>query len=350
VHHIVLNVQVSDASGKPVSGLTQEDFALLDNGLPQKLASFQTVETGKVETPVRVVLMLDAVNNSSAIVAHERKELEKLLSQNQNRLIHPTSIGLFSVAGARLGEFSQDGNFLIDEVRRVTRDIHTLSCTAEANAASEGAAAGQPSAVTPGGTDAIRTENLLNRLGNCENRRFQLSISALNKLAKERAGSPERILLIWIGPGWSLLTGPEFRSNTTAMRQSFYNYLADLSTSLREANMTLDTVASPEMLHSAGIRREDISSFLKGQPQDGEAEGGNLALPVLTVRSGGRIVEETKDLAGAIAECVTDTDSYYVLSFDSVAAAKAGEYHSLDVKLAKPGLTVRTLTAYYNQP
>jgi VWFA-related protein len=349
-HHIVLNVSVTNASGKPVPGLTQEDFTLLDNGQRQKIASFQAVEAGTVETPVRVVLMLDAVNNSALIVARERKELERLLSQNQNRLIHPTAIGLFSAAGARLGEFSQDSNFLIEEVRRVTRDIHTVSCTEEANAAGEEAAGGHASEVTPGGTDAIRTENLLNRLGNCENRRFRLSISALNKLAKERAGSPERDLLIWLGPGWSLLTGPEFRPNTIAMRRSFYDYLADLSTSLREANMTLDAVASPEMLHSAGIRSEDIGGFLRSRPQDSEADGGNLALPVLAAQSGGRVLIESKDLAGAIAECLADIDSYYVLAFDSTPAAKEGEYHSLEVRIAKPGSTVRSLTTYYNQP
>jgi VWFA-related protein len=349
-HHIVLNVLVSDGSGKPVSGLRQEDFTILDNGLSQNIATFRAVEAGNAELPVRVVLMLDGVNNSASIVARERKELEKLLSQNQNRLTHPTSIGYFSAAGAKLGEFSEDGNFLIDEVRRVTRDIHTQSCLEEANAASQEAAGEQASAVTPGGTDAIRTENLLNRLGNCENRRFQLSISALNNLAKEQMGSPDRILLVWIGPGWSLLTGPEFRPNTTAMRRSFYDYLADISTSLREANMTLDAVASPEMLHSAGIRSEDIGSFLKSRPRDGEADGGNLALPVLAFESGGRVAENSKDLGGAIAECVNDTDLYYVLSFDSAAAANAGEYHSLELKLARPGLSVRTLTAYYGQP
>src|SRR5580693_4090536 len=58
-HHIVLNVSVTNASGKPVPGLTQEDFTLLDNGQGQKIASFQAVEAGTVETPVRVVLMLD---------------------------------------------------------------------------------------------------------------------------------------------------------------------------------------------------------------------------------------------------------------------------------------------------
>jgi len=39
---IRVDVAVNDASGKPVSGLSEEDFALLDNDKPQKIVTFQS--------------------------------------------------------------------------------------------------------------------------------------------------------------------------------------------------------------------------------------------------------------------------------------------------------------------
>src|ERR1035441_10078580 len=40
---MTLDVVVTDKSGKPVSGLAQKDFTLLDNKQPQKIVSFQAV-------------------------------------------------------------------------------------------------------------------------------------------------------------------------------------------------------------------------------------------------------------------------------------------------------------------
>lgn len=349
-HRIVLNLVVTDASGKPVTGLKPEDFAVLDNSQPRKIASFQAVEHGTAVEPVRVVLMMDTLNNPSGSIAHQRKDLEKFLVQNQGRLTHPTAIGLLAVAGASVGQFSQDGNLLIGELKSVTRDTHTLSCNEEANSASAEDSQAQSSVVTDDVTGAKRTENLLTRLGNCENRRFQASIAALNKFAKQQVSVPGRVLLLWIGPGWSLLTGPQFRPNTPPMRRSFYDYLADLSTSLREAQVTLDAIATPDMVRSAGIHRQDYDIFLNSAPADGAADAGNLSLPVLARQSGGQVLLDSKDIGADIGLCIAAVDSYYVLSFDTPPAAQTGEYHSLEVKPNNPALTVRTNTAYFAQP
>ena len=40
-HRILLNVLVTNASGQPMTGLKQEDFTILDDGQPQKVASFR---------------------------------------------------------------------------------------------------------------------------------------------------------------------------------------------------------------------------------------------------------------------------------------------------------------------
>ena len=51
---VKVDAQVADHGGRVVEGLTEEDFAVLDDGRPQKIAYF-----GKEEEPLDLVLLLD---------------------------------------------------------------------------------------------------------------------------------------------------------------------------------------------------------------------------------------------------------------------------------------------------
>jgi hypothetical protein len=96
--------------------------------------------------------------------------------------------------------------------------------------------------------------------------------------------------------------------------------------------------------------RTDYKQFLKGVKKAGQADLGDLALQVLASQSGGQVLNSSNDLAGEIATCVADTSGFYVLSFDGLPGDGPNEYHALDVKLDKPGLTARTRAGYYAQP
>jgi hypothetical protein len=73
-------------------------------------------------------------------------------------------------------------------------------------------------------------------------------------------------------------------------------------------------------------------------------------LQVLATQSGGLVLNSTNDLASAIADCVSDANAFYVLSFDAARADHPNEYHALGVTIDKPGLTARTRMGYYAQP
>ncbi len=42
--------------------------------------------------------------------------------------------------------------------------------------------------------------------------------------------------------------------------------------------------------------------------------------------------------------------AFYVLSFDGLPGDGPNEYHALEIKIDKPGLTARTRSGYYAQP
>lgn len=348
-HHIVLNVVVTDASGNPVRGLSQDNFTILDNQQPQTIASFQAGNADSAGRPVRATLLLDGVNNSSRNAGSERREMEKFLSQNQARLGNPVAVAVLSNSGIIRSQPSQDGNVLIAELKTYAHELNPSSCADEVDTADSVASTAGGAAVNPDGEEVLKTENLMTRLGNCENRRFKHSIAQLNHFAKQQADAPGRDLLIWIGPGWPELSGPEFRPDTPASRQAFFDYLVDLSTSLREAQITLSAVGAQQSRRTAEPRAQAVKASFTATTED-EASARSLALPVVAQLTGGRVVERGTPVSAAIAACIADAESSYVLSFDSAPAAKPGEYHSLDVKVSKAGLTVRTTPAYYAEP
>src|ERR1035437_9387315 len=95
---ISLDVVVTDKSGKPVPGLQQQDFTLLDDKQPQAILSFRATDlatndsTNVVDSPLQAILLVDAVNTSFRSVGYERQELQKFLQKDDGKLSLPTSL------------------------------------------------------------------------------------------------------------------------------------------------------------------------------------------------------------------------------------------------------------------
>src|SRR5580700_11146200 len=118
---ITLDVVVTDKSGKPVTGLQQQDFTLLDNKQPQKILSFQAVEgaTATADSSVEVILLVDEVNTPFRGVADTRIAVEKFLGRNGGELARPVSLVYHSDSGTTMGSApTRDGNALIADLKQ----------------------------------------------------------------------------------------------------------------------------------------------------------------------------------------------------------------------------------------
>src|SRR5271156_2812950 len=115
---ITLDVVVTDKSGKPVSGLQEQDFTLLDNKQPQKILSFKAVQGNAkpADPPVEVILLIDEVNATFSKVSFGRQEVEKFLKRDGGELPRPVSLAVLSDSGiAMANATTQDGNALATE-------------------------------------------------------------------------------------------------------------------------------------------------------------------------------------------------------------------------------------------
>ncbi len=322
VGQITLDVTVTDSSGQPVSGLTEGDFTVLDNHQAAKIVSFRAVNGGggaadgaATGDPAEAILLIDEVNNSFQSVATERDQIVKYLSRNGGHLPVPISIALFSDSGVKIDQPTQDGSVLIAELEKMPIPIHTINSAMGGNGAVE---------------------------------RYQLSLTTLSHLLTFTGRKPGRKLLLWIGPGWPMMSGVRFGS-TAGDRHQDWDSIVSFSKDLRQARTTLysvDSLSSESSLpHSVYYQ-----NFLKPVTSVKDADSGNLALPVLALQSGGRVLNGSNDLASEIASCIADAGAYYTIAIQVSPSETVNDYHSLEVKLDKSGLTARTNTGYYNQP
>ena len=344
-HRIILNVLVTDRSGKPVTGLRQDDFTVLDNGRPRKLASFRVVEGSKGIAPVRVILMLDAVNNSPKDIAGDRKGMEDFLAQSQARLAYPMSTGMMTAAGIKESQPSRDRDTVLAALRQLTQTVHLFDCSDQGGGSQQVFAT-----FTVHAGSAISEGERPDEKASCENQRFQQSVAALKQFVVEQENEQGRAILIWTGRGWPLLVRHEFADDPPALKQNMFDNLALITNAMREGQVTLDAVFSPDLFRRVELRTDHDNAFFNGVPKENEMTGSSLGLQMLAHQSGGLVLIDGKDLAAEIAQCVADAQLYYALSFELPPAGSPGEFHSLEVKTDDPALTVRTNTNYYAEP
>jgi VWFA-related protein len=312
---ITLDVAVTNQSGQGVPGLQAQDFTLLDNKLPQKITSFAAEgspnDAGNSST--QIVLVLDQVNTSVQQMSTARQELGKYL-KGQTQLAQPTSILFFSDSGAAATKATKDPQALLGELQKNPQPLREHR-----------AAQGEYGAIE----------------------RFNSSLRTLGQLANFYSRTPGHKLVIWIGSGWSFLSNSRIDIGYKD-QQAFFSTMISLSAALRQARVTLYQV---DPIGSGGLGREYYKGFIKPITSPRQIQdGGNLALQVFAYQSGGLVINSSNDLAAEIAKCVAQANSFYALSFEPAPADAPNQYHALEVKLSRPGLTARTRTGYYAQP
>jgi len=318
---MTLDVVVTDKSGKPVAGLQQEDFTLLDNKQPVKILSFRGVDGGAAvaDRPVEVILLFDEINTVFSKMASAREQVKKYLQKFNGELPVPYSIAYVTPRGLMMEETpTRDANALVANLDRIGNGLRAITSSQGASGAAE---------------------------------RQQWSLSYLRGLAKELADRPGRKLAIWISPGWPMRTGPGMYLSAKD-KQWLFDAIVALSGDLRVADITLYHVdpQGMDVADAGGMRSFYYTEFLNGVKTPEQAQNGNLSLQVLAVQSGGRVLNSGNDVARDIATCVADANAYYAVTFDSLPGDGPNEYHAIEIKLGKRGLKTLTRTGYYTQP
>ena len=275
---IDLDVVVTPKTGRPVADLQRQDFTILDNKTPQPITSFHAF--GGSQAPIEVIIVIDAVNVPYDRIAFERGEIDKFLHANGGRLAYPTTVAFFTDKGVQVQQgFSADGNELSSSIDNYAVGLRDIRRSSQFEASD----------------------------------RFQISINGLRALVGNLADRPNRKIVLWVSPGWPLLSGPGIYLDARQQDQLFAT-VVDLSTRLRQAHVTLYAVNPIGAAESVG-RTFYYQEFLKGVPKAGKVQVGDLSLQVLAAQSGGLVLNGSNNVAGLLEQCMADTEAYYRLSF-----------------------------------
>jgi VWFA-related protein len=308
---IRLDVVVTDRSGKPVTGLPKDRFKLLDNGAPQEVRSFREV-VGPASA-AEVLIVVDAVNTPYTALTYQRDQISKYLRANEGQLEHVTNFAVLTDKGLQMFDHpSRDGNELASALDHVETGLRIIGRDQGFYGAQD---------------------------------RLTISLNALREIEAYEKDRPVRKLVVWVSPGWPLLSGPNIQLDSK-QEQGIYKEIVGFSTQLRDAEITLDSVNSWGATEGVG-RANYYEVFLNGVKKPGDAQLGNLGLQVLALQSGGQALNSS-DVVGMVKQSVGDADDYYEISFEPAPADKQDEYHKIQVQV--DGLRARTRASYYMPP
>ncbi len=342
VRLVVLDVVVTDASGKPVDNLTGKDFQVYEDGKLQIIGSIErpsahglpasSMAGGAAESfdparpaafglsPVNVFL-LDEANTHFADSSFARRQIHDYLVKQPALLAQPTS--LLSI---------YDNHFR--EVQGFTRDRDAL-LRALASAATQ---------------YAWKLETNGNT-GDGPIERLDQSLRALNAIAQNLARIPGRKNLIWVGGGFPTLDptsidGADAKEVRDALQHTT-DVLLDTRVTLYAVDPTssaagLTEITDPTQLEFAEAAGDSLTA---GSDPFNASEDFDRLGPV----TGGRIVRGRNDVSQQIADSIDLGTHFYTLSYTpSSASEAAAAYRKIKVLCVRPGLTATTRAGYYS--
>ena len=308
-----LDVVVTPSSGTPVPDLPQSVFTVLDNGKPQPIQSFRAVDG---DASVKVLMVADAVNIDFTRLAYERQQLENFFRANEGKLAEPTSLAIVTDTSTEsTNGFTTDGNALLQALDNKDTGLRELRRSAGFYGAED---------------------------------RLDVSLRAFQNILAHAATIPGRKIIVWISPGWPLLSGPAVQL-TSKQADGIFREVVSTSAQMRAANVVLYSV-DPLGAGQGPGRTFYYEDFLKGVRNPGQVLPGDLGLQVLATQSGGLALNSSNDVAALIQRCVNDVKAFYEISYMPPPGDKPNEYHKVEVKIAEPHLIAHTRQGYYSHP
>jgi len=334
----LVDVTVSDAKGRPVQGLTAADFTVKEDGKEQPIKNFE--EHGTAQRTVSVlpanvysnrqtasgqaanILLLDQVTMGLTEDLRFRPEALKSAKEASVKFIKTmpegTRVAVLEMDGSGLHTlqgFTSDRDLLMVAVNSVSYQRVPESIWEPP----------QSSAV-PG---LPRERPNYTMLCNAMNFQSSQALNALNQLTFFVSSIPGRKNLLWFTRGvpWLVNYLPYSRSQNLVCVSDFTRELQAVY-----GRLTAERVAV-----------YPINSV--GENDNNNASGGYEALEGLAKATGGK-AHYNNDLVGALQEDTAAGSDYYALSYIPPVERYDGKYHTIEVKVDRPGVQLEYRKGY----
>ncbi len=378
-----VDVTVLGEDGSPVSGLTLEDFEILDDGQPVRATLFSTLsslpETPEpAAAPLHLVLLFDDSEmqpaDRSTAMARVRVELDRFLGTD-GAIDGVTDRVMVARQGAGLRieqPFTSDRALIEEALDRMERDTPGVGSDLTVRRAvlneiriGDGAGANDlgPGS-TQGGQMQKDTEQSaatsLSAVRNyAESRRVHAlrSLSALDRLASSLGGLPGRKVVFLISSGYDLRPGADvyqaWLAKYRATRAARGSGSVDMEQPGHDIREALREVGAGASASRVAIYTATPAESAGTSLSDSRQTGGSLAaadtaaesLRLLSESTGGASVANLEGIERLAERVRSDLQGGYSLAYPSPHPAD-GAWHGLEVRARKPGLRVLGAAGY----
>jgi VWFA-related protein len=360
--------------GKPVRGLTKENFDVRDDDRKRVVESFEAIdfaasETAKSVSPLnpasrRNFLLLFDLSYSNPTTIGRAQEAARSFIARSIGARDRVSIGVVDVdRGFRfVTAFTTDREVLIaaiaDPKNFHTNDPLQISGTGVLGAAPQNAA-------SLGEKDSIASENLIDiarqsdRLTDSLSRtRVRREVEMLADVARSLQKLAGRKHLVLLSEGFDprLVTGRDIGETEEEQEESraishgeVWKVDSDKRFGSPESMKSIDMMAdvfrkADVVLHAVDIQGVRVRNDVRG----GAKFNSNGGLFLLADSTGGTVFRNSNDISGEFDRLTRQHEVVYVLGFH-VPVAHAGQFHELKVKLVNvPGARVQHRGGYYD--
>jgi VWFA-related protein len=308
---VQIDVSVLDRDRMPVRDLTEADFTLLENGVPQAISNFAFVDTPAREWTERVWPDDVVTNVPTGAVGSGR--LMVLLMDNVNTFVPRALTTAVAIARAIIAQMGPDDLAAVLFTGRVEHDQDFTNDRGRLLDAVEKF------------DYALGTDPMLR----------------LVRIAKDLELVPDRRKLVfYIGPGFPFnarLLGPaqDTYGDVQGQMSQLVFRMQEVFQSARIANANvyaIDPVGLEAPTDGVAVdRRQDYVDFLR----------------IVSSETGGRALVNLNEPSRVVPRVFRENASYYLLGFQSSNPAYDGKYRRIQVRVNRRNVDVRTRSGYF---
>ena len=326
---VLLDVVVTDSKGNPVRNLTEDDFQVYEDHVPQVIKSFEetqsralsaklpinsTAELDKKEPNAPVsILVLDELATKFEDQAFTRYSLKKYLKSQGNTLAQPTMLVVVNFK-----------HFMVlrDYTTSKQEILNALDQHMSTMAWNVGSGYEQTS-------------------------QFKATFASLMEVAEATAGHPGHKNMIWVGRGFPSM---DLTMMDPVAIDAIQQTIQICTNTLLDARITLYAI------DPAGLtgRTEDVdhNQFSDADPfgKDADPFGDGVSFKALAKATGGRSFYNRNDVDNMIGKSFDSGTNFYTLSYRPTSGGTEDKaFRNIHIVMKDKALHAATRKGYYNQ-
>jgi VWFA-related protein len=374
---VVIDVVARDSKGAPITDLKQEDLTLLEDGKPQSIRIFnfqhpEPAPAGQQQPPANPpnvvdnlphfqsgralnIILMDSLNTSRMNQAFMREAMVKFLEKLPDN--EPIAVYFLADKLRLVQDFTTDSAVLKQVVRSFKgKNSPFLTAT---DASSAPILPGIAQSLPPAMAAQIR-EFQDQMTGDFADLRVQMTLAALNSLARSLSGYPGRKNLIWVSEAFPFdvllanASGNAFMNNRNYGNEIAHtgNLLSDYQIAIYPLDAKglassgfFDVANNPSNSLPAYTVRGGIGAQMDRESDDRMAS--HSTMNDLADRTGGRAFYNRNDLEAAVRESIDDGSTYYTLGYYPENKDWNGAFRKIQIKSQRGGVKLRYRIGYF---